>query len=167
MKSLTDRLKEGLEEFVSRLVCKYDYSGVHGYTVVSQNSDGTLELKPDDPNEDPTLSSVPIKYDSPSNRVKVKSGATCNVMYTNKNPERYFAFGFDPGDYELVEIGPDGFPFARQGDLVCSGGVGCIVTLVGEGVGAGVYSCTFGTVANPTAGLPGYIMTGSSKGKCK
>jgi hypothetical protein len=166
---LTDRFKSGLEEFVLRLVSKYDYSGVHGYTVVTQNGDFTLELKPDDPKTDPPLSNVPIKYDSPSNRVTVKAGATCNVMYTNKDPSRYFAFGFDPGDYELIEIGQDGFPFARQGDLVVCGGVGIVATFAGAGVlTAGTpLPVVFGTVANPIAGLPGYIMTGSSKGKCK
>ena len=165
---LSDRLKVGLEEFVLRLVSKYDYSGVHGYTVVAQNSDFTLELKPDDPKADPALSNVPIKYDSPSNRVTVKAGATCNVMYTNKDPSRYFAFGFDPGDYELIEIGQDGFPFARQGDLTISGGLGVVATFVGGVLSGGVpYPVVFGTVANPTAGLPGYIMSGSSKGKCK
>jgi hypothetical protein len=165
---LTDRFKASLEEFVLRLVCKYDYSGVHGYTVVAQNSDYTLELKPDDPNIDPPLSNVPIKYDSPSNRVTVKAGATCNVMYTNKDPSRYFAFGFDPGDYELVEIGTDGYPFARQGDLVQTAGTGgLIITLAGAGAGAGTYTATIGTILNPIGGWPGYIMTGSTKGKCK
>jgi hypothetical protein len=167
--NLTDRLKDGLEEFIRRLVCKYDYSGVHGYTVVSQNSDFTLELRPDDPDNDPTLSNVPIKYDSPSNRVTVKPGATCNVMYTNKDPSRYFAFGFDPGDYDLIEIGTDGFPFARQGDLCMTAGLGLTIVLAGAGAGAGAYTCTVGTIAggNPAGGWPAYIMTGSSKGKCK
>jgi hypothetical protein len=126
--TLTDRLKSGIEEFVKRLTARYDYAGVHGYTVVAQNADFTLELKPDDPKIDPPLPKVPIKYDSPSNRVTVKAGATCNVMYTNKDPTRPFAFGFDPGEYELIEIGTDGQKIAQQGGLVLSGGKTAMVS---------------------------------------
>jgi hypothetical protein len=192
---LTDRLKEGLEEFVLRLVSKYDYSGVHGYTVVSQNSDGTLELKPDDADHDPPLSSVPIKYDSPSNRVTVKSGATCNVMYTNKDPSRYFAFGFDPGDYELVELGPEGRKIATQGSIVMSGGktamvaffsaAGTPLSLVQTGTGGpgtvpipGPFLVRFGSALNPpdpvdplnplqSGRLSGFIVSAAKKAMAK
>lgn len=192
---LTDRLKSGLEEFVLRLVCKYDYSGVHGYTVVAQNGDFTLELKPDDPKTDPPLSNVPIKYDSPSNRVTVKAGATCNVMYTNKDPSRYFAFGFDPGDYELIEVGPDGRKVALQGSLVMSGGktamcaffnaAGLPMSLVeAPTTGAatiaypGPFLIRFGSVLNPpdsinplnplsSGRLSGFVASGATKAMAK
>ncbi len=175
--NLTDRFKAGIEAFVRRLMTRYDYSGVHGYTVVSQNSDFTLELKPDDPKNDPALSSVPIKYDSPSNRVTVEAGATCNVMYTNMDPSRYFAFGFDPGDYELIEMGTDGRKIATVGSLVQSGGALTYALLTGPLTltGPNVVKIGFLSAASTPspadfvgAGkLTGVVITGCTKGKAK
>jgi len=175
---LFDRFKASIAALIRELTAQYDYSGVHGYTVVSQNGDFTLELKPDDPEADPPLSGVVIKYDSPSNRVTVKAGVTCNVMFTNKDPSRPFAFGFDPGDYTLLEFGPDARKIARAGDLTLGGGIGCMALLtplpgnVSPSVLPGIpYLVSFGTLTNPPlpatavlqGKLPGRILTGSNK----
>jgi len=179
---ISDRFKLFLQKFVGQVTAKYDYSGVHGYTVTAQNPDFTLELAPDDPSVDPPLSSVRIMYDSPAGRVTVKKGATCNVMFTNKDPARAFAFGFSPGDYTLYEIGTDGFPIARQGDLVLCGGVGAMMLLtplpgnVSPSVLPGVpYFVSFGSPsfpplpATPTeqGKLPGIILSGARGAKAR
>ena len=167
--SQNDRSTEDLEYFINRRTAKYDYALVYSYIVVTQNSDKTLEVNPEDPSRTPTLSSVPIFYDNPATKVTVKKGAVCRVRFVNGDPRRPEAFGFQHGDYELLELGDDGFPLARQGDLVAIGGVGLVATFAGAGVlTAGTpLPCVLGTVANPIGGWPGYIQTGSSKNKGK
>jgi hypothetical protein len=126
---IPDRFKAAFTSFVKQLLSPYDYAGVHGYTVVSQNTDFTLELSPDDPDEDPPLSNVPIQYDNPAFTATIKPNAKCNVMYTNKDPSRYFCFGFTPGSIQLLQIGDVSLTskVVRDGDLIASGGVGQLI----------------------------------------
>ena len=154
---ISDRFKAAFTSLVMQLTARYDYSGVHGYTVTAQNSDFTLELQPDDPSADPPLSAVPIKYDGPDRRATVQKGATCNVMYTNKDPSRPFAFGFDPGAYELIELGTDGRKIATVGSLVQSGGATCYANLTPIIPVALVTPSGPGTWAS---GVPGYFKIG-------
>ena len=166
-----DRSTEDLEYFINRRTAKYDYALVYSYIVVSQNSDKTLEVKPEDPSRTPDISSVPIFYDNPATKVTVKKGAVCRVRFVNGDPRRPEAFGFAHGDssYSLLELGDNGFPLARQGDLIAVVGVGLVITCAGAGVlTAGTpLPCVLGTVANPVGGWPGYIQTGASKTKGK
>jgi hypothetical protein len=168
MSDLTDRSKEDLEFFIDRRTAKYDYALVYSYIVVSQNSNGTIEVQPEDPSRTPPLSSVEIFYDNPATKVTLKKGAICRVRFVNGDPKRPEAFGFKHGDYTLLELGEGGFPLAVQGGVVSVGGVGLVATFAGAGVlTAGTpLPCVLGTVTNPIGGWPGYIMIpGTSKVK--
>jgi hypothetical protein len=169
MSDLSDRAKASLDEYVDRRASKYDYAGVFAYTVVTQNSDGSVDVEPEDPNLSPPLSGVEILYDNPATKITVSKGAQCRVHFVNKDPRRPEAFGFKRGSYKLLEFGDDGFPLARQGDLVAIGGVGLVITCAGAGVltAGTALPCVLGTVANPIGGWPGYIQTGASKTKGK
>ena len=120
--SLTDRAKSAIEAFVTRLTSKYDYSIVYSYTVEVQNSDGSLELRPVRHEKCPSLSKVEILYGTPAEKVKVKKGSQCYVMFADADPSKPFAFGFRHGDYEQLDLGDSAVPMARIGDIVQSGG---------------------------------------------
>ena len=84
--SASDRLKSALEAFWNRLAGKYDYFAHYPCTVVSQNPDGSLELKPDSPLW-PGLSNIPIRYGVPGVTVQVASGARVMLFFENGSPQ--------------------------------------------------------------------------------
>ena len=127
---MTDRMKGGLEAFVNRIVRRYDYSGAYAYTVVSQNTDGSLELQPDDVKKMPGLSHVPCTWGDPGTTATVSKGARCRVMFADQSPEKPFVLGWENGSSIKVTHGGGTQPLARQGDLVQSGGPGLMVTII-------------------------------------
>jgi hypothetical protein len=89
--SFGDVLRANLERFVRRVTQRIDYQAFYPCRVVSQNGDGTLELKPDLDRKLPGLSKVPIRYGIPGVTVKVNSGARVHVSYANGDPAKPFA----------------------------------------------------------------------------
>jgi hypothetical protein len=175
---LFDRLKAGMVALIREVTARYDYAGLHGYSVEAQNGDGTLELTPDDPDFDPPLSSISIQYDTPAMTVTVSKGARCTVAYINKDPSRPVCFGFLPGAYEQLTIGEHARKLSRVGDLTLSGGVGSMLLLtplpgnVSPAVTIGTpYLVSFGTATFPPlpatpvlqGRLPGRILTGANR----
>jgi len=167
---LSDRIKSAIEAFVTRITSKYDYAGFCAYTVVTQNSDDTLELRPVDPKKHPPLSKVEIRFETPATRCRVKVGAECTVVFANMDPSRYFVFGgFKHGGFEELHFGDNTSAIAKQGELVYSGGAGTIIMIDGPSplVGGVPYPCMFGTLTDPTSIVDGFllgaVMTGSDK----
>lgn len=95
MSSETDRAKSGLSKFIRKLlnafiVVSIDHLASYQCKVISQNSDGTLELQPDD-NRLPTYSKVPIRYGVPKISAQVNSGARILLEFASGNPQRPIA----------------------------------------------------------------------------
>lgn len=137
---------------VRKVIAPLDYHAHYEVTVVAQNGDGTLELKPDT-DRIPGLSRVPIRYGCPGMTVKVVRGARCTVGFSNGDPGRPYAAHFEPGSLEeltltatkkIVLDAPDVFhgqeadaaPVACQGDpvemQVTLGTVGPAATVNGQ-----------------------------------
>ena len=127
---MTDRMKSALESFVRRITRRYDYAGAYAYTVVSQNTDGTLELQPDAAGKMPGLSHVPCAWGDPGTTATVSKGARCRVMFADQSPEKPFVLGWENGASIVVTHGGGTQPLARQGDLIQAGGPGLVVTLM-------------------------------------
>lgn len=124
-----------------------DYSREYPCKVVTQNSDGTLQLLPDDDIMKASgLDKVAIRYPFPGIRVKVRNGARCHLAFAAGDPSRPFATNWelDADKVESVEIvaGGRSAPIARLGDP--------IKVFVAPGVPIPIT----GTVGVPPAALP-------------
>lgn len=160
---LSDRIKGAIEAFVLRITSKYDYSGFCAYTVVAQNADDTLELKPIDPDKHPALSKVEMRFETPATRCRVKVGAECTVVFANMDPSRYFVFGgFKHGDFEELHFGNNTVPIARQGDLVESGGAGTFVQFCSPSSPGVPLSLVLSGQGSATVSLPGPFLVSFS-----
>lgn len=96
--SETDRSKSSLTKFIRKvmgsfLVTKIDYLASYTCKVVSQNSDGTLELIPDDVRLSP-MSNVPIYYGIPGVVSKVNPGSRCLVAFAGGDPRGKMVTGW-------------------------------------------------------------------------
>lgn len=155
--NLSDRYKAALESLVTRITGRYDFAIPYACAVISQNGDGTLELKPDS-SAMPGLSNVPIRYGSPGVTATVSAGARCIVAFENADPSRPVVVGWDPtSPLILLNFGGGNQPVARVGDMAQGGGPGQLVYI-------------FPTVPIATPGGPiptgtpiiGYISFGST-----
>lgn len=74
--------------------------------VVSQHSDGTLELKPlDSEISGFGLDNVPIRYGIPGTKATVSSGTRVRVGFDGGDPSRPFAALWDSGSVTLLTLG--------------------------------------------------------------
>lgn len=131
--NLSDRFKASLEAFVTRLTAKYDLAALYECTVVTQNGDGSLDLRPDNQSI-PGQSNVPIRYGIPGVQATVASGGRALLGWSACDPSKPFALVFDPATLTSLTItaaskvvvnapdvelgGAGGQPIARQGDAV-------------------------------------------------
>lgn len=130
--NLSDRFKASLEAFVSRMIARYDFSALYGCTVISQNGDGTLELKPDSAKL-PGHSRVPIRYGIPGINATVTSGGRAMLGWDGGDPSKPYAIIHDAATLKNltitasgtvvvhateIDLGGTGQPVARQGDAV-------------------------------------------------
>lgn len=128
-----DVLRAAFERVVRRMMLRLDYQAFYPCKVVSQNGDGSLELKPELDRKLPGLSRVPIRYGIPGVKVKVSSGARVHLSYDNGDPAKPFAAIWDPDSLKEVEVtasvmatvkspmiklNSGARPIARQGDSV-------------------------------------------------
>ena len=156
MANLSDRFKAALEAMVLRIAGKYDYAVPYACKVISQNSDGTLELQPDS-SALPGLSNVPVRYGAPGTTATVGAGARCFVVFENADPSKPVVAGWDlASPLIMLTLGGGNQPVSRVGDLVQSGGPGqaCTITLAlpAPGTPAGLPIGSF---------ISGYISFGS------
>lgn len=95
MPSELDRVKDGLMKMVRKfthmfIVDSIDHLAAYQCTVVTQNADGTLDLKPDDTRL-PAYVSVPIRYGVPGISATVSNGARILLEFAGGNPQRPIA----------------------------------------------------------------------------
>lgn len=130
--NLSDRFKSSLEAFITRITARYDFAALYECTVVSQNGDGSLELKPDNASI-PGQSNVPIRYGIPGVKATVTGGRAL-LGWSACDPSKPFALVFDPATLTSLTItasskvivnapdvelgGAGGQPIARQGDAI-------------------------------------------------
>jgi hypothetical protein len=122
--------KGNLAAFVRWIMRDVTYHKHYPCTVVRQ--DGMLlDLKPDDPKiAGPGLGRVPLRVGLPGFTVKVPNGARVMLSFDNGDPAAPAASLFDPGSVTEITFADGSQAIARQGDLVESGGVGAMVTLL-------------------------------------
>jgi hypothetical protein len=82
-----DPLRAALNGLVRQATKHVDFYVVRAGEVVSQNPDGTLELKLDDPDM-PGLSKIPIAYGIPGVTAKVKPKARVHVEFADGSPTK-------------------------------------------------------------------------------
>ena len=114
----TDRIKAAVEAVMRRLATRYEYAGLWGYTVVSQNDDFTLEIKPDRPDQVPMLSGVPSTCGNPTMNVRVPPGVRCYVKFVDMDPGQPFVRAWNPGDVNVLTVCDGTAPMARMGDMI-------------------------------------------------
>lgn len=98
--NLPTTVRETIERYVDH---KIDASRSYSATVVLQNADGTLELKPDDTDKIAPLSKVPIRSGLPGTRVTIERGYRVRIGFENGDREKPYAALFDEGD-DVVQI---------------------------------------------------------------
>lgn len=80
-----ERTLAALQAIAKAALGEVDYHAFYRGRVVSQNPDGTCEIKPDDPRIPPT-SKVPIRYGAPGQSIKLSGGAQCLVGFEIGSP---------------------------------------------------------------------------------
>jgi hypothetical protein len=139
---------------VERLVLpRLDPLALYPARVVSQQDDGSLDVKPDDTRWGPGLSRVPIRHGLPGVNVRVRQGARVLVGFEGGDITRPFASLWEPGSLDTLtieasvklllkapsvvaaEVEGNARPVARLGDLVkvtgISGAPGVPIEFVG------------------------------------
>lgn len=121
---------------VERLVLpRLDPLALYPARVVSQQDDGTVDVKPDDGRFGPGLSRVPVRHGLPGVSVRVRQGARVLVGFDEGEIDKPFAALWEPGGLEQLTIEAsvkvivkapqvflgdetDARPIARAGDLI-------------------------------------------------
>jgi hypothetical protein len=94
MSSDSDRTKKSLSLFIRKvlgcfIISSVDYLGAFSCKVVAQNSDGSLELVPDDVRLSP-YSSVPIRYGIPGVAAIVANGGRALLQFEGGDPTKRY-----------------------------------------------------------------------------
>lgn len=110
-----------LDRFLAGIRQEVYYSRSYPARVIAQNSNGTLQLDPDDPRvKGKGLNNVPIRAGLPGFLVRVTRGARVGVEFENGDPSKPKAtdWDHDASKVESVEFEPGGIssPVARVGD---------------------------------------------------
>ncbi len=177
-----ETVKAALAGFIEQVMGRVDRFAFYPCVVVSQNADGTVELKPDAPRFGAGLSRVPIRLGLPGVTVKVKQQARVMLGWEAGDPQRPFASIWEAAGLDeitvtaqtkvtvispLVVLGDDenAKPVARLGDVV-------EVLFPPGAIVAGMVTpppplppAAFAGTLSITASLVGVITTGAQKTK--
>jgi hypothetical protein len=94
---------------VQHFASKYDFSGLYPARVVSQNADGSLELRPDDPDRFGLgLSRVPLRLGLPGVAVKVRKDSRVLLSFEGFDPQRPIATLWDAASAEELTFTCEG-----------------------------------------------------------
>ena len=85
-----DRLKAAFDQSVEAALPNVDYFALYTCQVVSQNADGTLDLKPQR-TDWPTQKNIPIRCGVPNLKVKVQANSQVLLGWENGDPSVPFA----------------------------------------------------------------------------
>lgn len=160
--SSSDRIKDSLLRIVSHVLRPTDYHAMYPARVVSQTSEGLLEVQPEDARLK-GMGNIPIRYGIPCVNARIRKGSRVMIEFENGNPNAPVATVWDTASVEKLVVAPDklfigtdggdAWPIARMGDMV-----ECYLTVpeVAKAV----------LVPNPTGviKLPGMITSGATKG---
>jgi hypothetical protein len=162
------RLFDGLRRWLRKATARMDTLALYPARVVSQNADGTLEVKPDS-DRLPGLSRVRIKAGLPGVLVRVASGARVVIAFEEGDPRLPVATLWEDAKLTDLRIGGER-GVARVADSVVvpiPQGYEFKATIqlgVPAAIGLALYPASTITIL-PTApkALTGTIVTGSSK----
>lgn len=125
-----DAMRVALQKIVRQMTRTIDFLAKIPAKVVSQNGDGSLELRPRNPRW-PGLSRIPIRYGVPGVRAKVKPGSYVDVEFEQGDPSQPIATVWSQesvaeltvkADRVVIDapdiVAQNGRPLARVGDLV-------------------------------------------------
>ena len=111
-----DRLTGALRGVVRAMLPRVDYLALYPAKVVSQNSDGTLELQPDD-QRFPGLSQVPIRYGIPGVKVTVAAGARVLLGFAGGDPQQPVAELWESATVTKLQISASAIEIGSDGTL--------------------------------------------------
>lgn len=119
---MSDRIKEKLERFIRGLLSPVDFFAPYACKVTGQNSDGTLELRPEDQRLS-DFSKVPMHLGIPDTTVTIQSDARVMLEFENGDRNAPYVSSFDYSTLTKLEIGPAGGTtnFAALANLVNDG----------------------------------------------
>lgn len=164
---ISDRAKAGLVAFIRSVVGgsiigpRVDYLAVYPCKVVAQNSDGTLELQPDDARL-PPYSNVPIRYGVPGVTATVPAGSRCLLTFAGADPQKRIVVGWEAGTVLGIVLAGGSNGVARNGDSVAA--TAQMSTWMSQ-VAAGLNGLSPGSVSPATPASFGSISAGSTKVK--
>jgi hypothetical protein len=98
-----DRLKASLFALIDLRTARLDFFASYPCRVVSQNEDGSLELKPDDPRVGAGLSAVPVRG-LPGVVARVKTTARVLLTWEGGDPAKPIATLFEAHSLERLEV---------------------------------------------------------------
>jgi hypothetical protein len=119
-----DSLEGAASAFLRSIRAANDASNSYRCTVIAQNGDGTLQLKPDDPRiAGRGLDKVPIRYGAPGFVVKVSQGTIVHVHFDGGDWDKPYAALWGEngsGSVTSLEYKPSGVgsPVCRVGDTI-------------------------------------------------
>ena len=147
---MADRVKEALEAFIRRVTSRLDYCALYPARVAKQNSDGSLELVPDDERL-PGLSRVPIRYGLPGARATLEADSRVAIGFENSDPSRPVVVFWEQGAVSRLEL--------TASEIVLNGG-SAKVARVGDDVAVDLSGTTLtGTIGGSPAT---FTVTGGS-----
>lgn len=132
-----------IRDIVRHAIAPLDFYATYRARAVSQASDGTLEVEPEDKRL-PGMTKLPIRHSIPGVSVKVAPETKVLIAFENGDRRRPVVTGFEKDallelvvtattkvtvDCPSIALGSGGRPVACQGDLVQLGGPGTLVTL--------------------------------------
>ncbi len=112
-----DPLRAALDVLVRQATKHFDFYAIRAGKVVSQNGDGTLEIKLDDADM-PGMSKVPIAYGVPGISAKVKKGARVHVSFADGSPTKPRAVVIDSAEVIELQVNTGMVKVAGASDFV-------------------------------------------------
>lgn len=162
-----------LARFLGSIRRAIDYSRKYSARVAAQNSDGTLQVVPDDERlRGSGLDRVKIQTGFPGT-IQAEAGSRCLIGFDGGDPSKPYAEGWDGRNVTEMSLADGTLPAGRQGDMVISGGPSTFVIFQGlaappnGAVAVGVpYNVLWWTPPNPPVPfLSGVVSSGNPKVK--
>jgi hypothetical protein len=130
-----DRVTRTERAIFNHFAARFDWHASYGAKVISQNGDGTLELKPDN-SDIPGLTKVPVRYGIPGIEAKILPGARVMVSFDGGDPGAPVAMVWESGT--ITELTINVVPGTGKLNLGGAGGLQVVL----DGDQAGPYPVT-------------------------
>jgi hypothetical protein len=116
---------------IRSVMSEVDYHKPYPARVIVQDSDGTLQVKPD-LDRIPGLTGVPIRYGVPGFTARVPPGTRCIVEFENGDSRAPIVTGFEPGAILQLSFDGGAHPVARVSDRADAGSISWSVDPTGK-----------------------------------